>query len=324
MKALRFGKFGNPQDVLSVEEIPRPVPGPGEVLIEVHASSINPADVKNVQGAFKQTTLPRTPGRDLAGVIVEGDGGRIGEEVWASGGDIGFVRDGSHAEYLAIPAWGARPKPKALSMVQAASVGTNYITAYLGLIKKAGLKEGETVLVTGAAGGVGSSVIKIAKTKGARVIGVDRRAPDEAQHPGIDLALSSESDDVVARARDFTNGKGADVAFDCVGGPLFETSLKTLALNGRQVNITSVGQTRVAFDLLDFYRMQLTLFGLNTATLDTVASGEILDGLRDDFEQRLLTPPPFARTCTPEEAVEAYRQVGSGQAGGKIAIVFKG
>jgi NADPH:quinone reductase-like Zn-dependent oxidoreductase len=140
MKALRFSRFGDVQVVLHVEELPGPVPGPGEVLIEVHAASINPADVKNAQGSFPQTTLPRTPGRDLAGVIVEGDEERIGEEVWASGGDIGFTRDGSHAEYIAIPNTGARPKPKTLSMVEAASVGTNYITAFLGLIKKPGLR----------------------------------------------------------------------------------------------------------------------------------------------------------------------------------------
>ncbi len=323
MKALRFSQFGEVQAVLHVEELPRPVPGPGEVLIEVHAASINPADVKNVQGSFPQTTLPRTPGRDIAGVVVEGDDKRIGEDVWASGGDIGFTRDGSHAEYIAIPGRGARPRPKTLSMVEAASVGTNYITAFLGLIKNAGLKEDETVLVTGAGGGVGSSVIKIAKTKAARVIAVDRQAPDKAGQSGIDLALGSDSDDVVAAVRDFTGGKGADVVFDCVGGPLFEIGIKALALNGRQVNITSVGQTRVGFDLLDFYRRQLTLFGVNTALLDTIASGDILDGLRLAFEERRLTPPPLAGTCPLGEAVDAYRQVGSGAAGGKIVILFR-
>ena len=323
MKALRFGRFGDVQAVLHVEEVPRPVPGPGEVLIEVHAASINPADVKNVQGSFPQTTLPRTPGRDLAGVVVEGDEERIGEEVWASGGDIGFTRDGSHAEYIAIPKRGARPKPKTLSMVEAASVGTNYITAFLGLMKKAGLKEDETVLVTGASGGVGSSVIKIAKTKAARVIAVDRQAPDKARQAGIDLALGSEADDVVARVMDFTDGKGADVVFDCVGGPLFEVGITSLALNGRQVNITSVGQRRVSFDLLDFYRRQLTLFGVNTATLDTIAAGDILDDLRPAFEEQQLTPPPIAKTCPLAEAVDAYLQVGSGVAGGKIVILFR-
>ena len=103
MKALRFSNFGDVGAVLHVEELPTPTLAPGDVLVEVHASSINPSDVKNVQGKMKQTTLPRTPGRDLAGIIVAGDKEMIGEQIWAAGGDIGFTRDGSHAEYIVIP-----------------------------------------------------------------------------------------------------------------------------------------------------------------------------------------------------------------------------
>ena len=324
MKALRFNGFGEVEAVLHVEEVPKPVPGPDEVLVEVRAASINPSDVKNVQGRFGQTTLPRTPGRDLAGVIVAGDRDLIGQEVWASGGDIGFTREGSHAEYIVLPRRGARLKPKSLSMMEAASLGVNYLAAFIGLIEKALLKEGEVLLVTGANGGVGSSVIKIAKTRGARVIGVDRQAQDEgkARQRGIDLALGSDSDDIVNRVREYTRDKGVDVVFDCVGGPLFEVGIKSLGPNGRQVNITTVGTTRVSFDLLDFYRRQLTLFGVNTSLFDTVASGDILDGLRPAFEQGKLTPPEIARTCSLDEAVEAYGQIDKGVAGGKIVITF--
>ena len=269
MKALRFNGFGDVDTVLHVEELARPIPGPDEVLVAVHAASINPADVKNVQGRFPQTTLPRTPGRDLAGVVVAGDRDLIGKEIWASGGDIGFTRDGSHAEYIILPRKGARLKPGSLSMVEAASLGVNYLAAFIGLIEKAQLKEGEVVLVTGAGGGVGSSVVKIARTRAARVIGVDRQAPDErkARQSGIDLALSSDSDDIPYRAREYTDGKGVDIVFDCVGGPLFETGLKSLGLRGRQVVITAVGETRVSLDLLDFYRKELTLLGVNTNLL---------------------------------------------------------
>ena len=100
------------------------------------------------------------------------------QEIWATGGDVGFTRDGSHAEYVVIPKQAARPKPQNLSFNEAACVGRTYVTAYVGLIEKAQLQEGETVLVTGASGGVGSSVAKLAKTKSARVIGVDLQAPD--------------------------------------------------------------------------------------------------------------------------------------------------
>jgi len=323
MKALRFSSFGD-VSVLRVEELPTPVPGPGEVLVQVHASSINPSDVKNVQGKMKQITLPRTPGQDFAGVVVAGDKEIIGQEVWGTGGDVGFTRDGSHAESIVIPKTGARLKPKSLSMVEAASVGRNYVTAYFGLVQKAQLKEGETVLVTGASGGVGSSVIKIAKSMAARVIAVYRQAPEpeKTRQLGIDLALSSPSEDFVDRVKEFTKGKGVDVVFDSVGGPLFEVGLNTLGMGGRQVNITSVGNTRVSFDLPNFYRRQITLFGINTITLDSVASANILDALRPAFERGQLTPPEIARTCSLDDAVEAYRQVDNGTAKGKIVFTF--
>jgi len=323
MKALRFSSFGD-VSVLHVEELPTPVPGPDEVLVQVHAAAINPSDAKNVQGKMKQITLPRTPGQDFAGVVIAGDKKIVGQEVWGTGGDVGFTRDGSHAEYIVIPKKGAGPKPKSLSMVEAASVGRNYVTAYFGLVQKAQLKEGETALVTGASGGVGSSVIKIAKSRAARVIAVYRQAPEpeKARQLGIDLALSFPSDDFGNRVKEFTKGTGVDVAFDCVGGPLFEVALNTLGMGGRQVNITSVGNTRVSFDLLDFYRRQITLFGVNTIPMDAIASADILEALRPAFEQGRLTPPEIARTCALDDAVEAYRQVDGGTAKGKIVFIF--
>lgn len=324
MRALRFDRFGG-VSVLQVRELPVPVAGPGEVLVKVHAASVNPSDVKNVEGKMEGTTLPRVPGRDLAGTVVHGPKELIGQEVWAAGGDIGFIRDGSHAEYIAIPQAGARLKPKTLSMAEAASVGVNYITAFLGLVERAGVKSGEVVLVTGARGGVGSSVAKIAKSRGARVIGVDRDVldPSKAANFGIDLSLSSKSDHLEIQVKQFTDGRGADVAFDCVGGPLFERSLNSLGPKGRQVNITSVGDRRVSFDLIHFYHRQLTLYGVDTRALDTVDSGMILEKLRPSFEAGLLSAPATARTCGLADAVDAYREVGSGEANGKIVITFQ-
>jgi len=302
-----------------------PSPGPDEVLVQVHAASINPSDVKIVEGKTGHATLPQTPGRDFAGVVVAGDPELIGQEVWAAGGDIGSTRDGSHAEYIVIPKKGVRPKPKSLSMIKAASVGINYITAYFGLIEKAQLKSGETILVTGATGGVGSSVVKIARLKSARVIGVVRHplSPEKARVMGIDLMLNSDSDDIVNRVKQFTQGEGANVVFDCVGGPIFETVLNSLGVGGRQVNITSVGDRRVCFDLLDFYHRQLTLFGIDTMALDTIACSNILEGLRPGFEDGLLTPPEIARTCSLDEVIEAYRQVADGTAKGKIVLLLE-
>lgn len=319
MKALRFHQTGDLSN-LHIEEVPTPVPGAQEVLVRVHASSINPSDVRNVQGKFHQTTLPRIPGRDLAGVVVDGTNELVGREVWATG-DLGFDRDGGHAEYIALPENGARLKPASLSMVEAASVGVNYVTAFTGLITRAQLREGATVMVTGAAGGVGSSVIKIAKTKSCRIVAIERNpiSPDQIRRLGIDLALSSQ-DDIAQQIGKFTTGRGVDFVFDCVGGPLFEVGLKALGKGGRQINIVSVGTSRVSFDLTDFYHKSLTLFGVDSMALDTVASGEVLDTLRPLFEQRRLTPPDIARTCSLEEALEAYREIDRGSANGKIVI----
>src|SRR5512139_3037009 len=101
MKALRFNSFGD-LSVLHVEELPTPTPRPDEVLVQVHAASINPSDVKNVQGKMKKISLPRIPGQDFAGVIVAGDKKRIGQEVWGTGGDVGFTRDGTMRSLLSF------------------------------------------------------------------------------------------------------------------------------------------------------------------------------------------------------------------------------
>ncbi len=127
MKALRFAEFG-PPSVLRIEDVAIPEPGEGEALVHVKAAAINPSDIGNVAGRFKNTTLPRTPGRDFAGVVVKGT--RHGEEVWGSFPKLGIVRDGSHAEYVVVPAETLSLKPKSSSMAQAAPIGVPYITAW--------------------------------------------------------------------------------------------------------------------------------------------------------------------------------------------------
>ncbi len=133
MKALRFSSFANNLENLTIEQLPDPAIQPGEAKIKVVAACINPSDVKNLQGKMSATTLPRTPGRDFAGLVVDGPADLLNTEVWGSGGDIGFIRDGSHAEFLVIPIGAVSPKPRNLSFEQAACVGVNFITAYAGL-----------------------------------------------------------------------------------------------------------------------------------------------------------------------------------------------
>nr|BFE97692.1 hypothetical protein GCM10020185_82280 [Pseudomonas brassicacearum subsp. brassicacearum] len=106
--------------------MPTPVPGPDEVLIRVKAAGLNPSDVKNVEGRFPYTTLPRVPGRDFAGVIEQGPAHLLGKAVWGTGRGPGFLRDGSHAQYLTVPASGVALKPERLSFVQAAAMGVPF------------------------------------------------------------------------------------------------------------------------------------------------------------------------------------------------------
>ncbi len=327
MKTLRFHKFGS-FDNLTVETVPDPQPKPGEVVVRVRAASLSPSDAKNVLGKMEGTTLPRTPGRDFAGVVVNGPSQMIGAEVWGTGGDIGFTRDGAHAELLVVPIGGVRPKPKNLSFEEAAVVGVNFVTAWVGLIETAHFQSGETVLATGAAGGVGSAVTQIAKWKGGRTIGVDRApiSPEHQKEFGIDRDLVADPKDsyksMIDGAHQFTEAKGVNVVFDCVGGPLFEPCLKTLGQLGRQVNITSVGDRRVSFDLLGFYHHRLTLFGVDSRAYDTEASAAILERITPGFESGALKPVPIAKRFSLNDAVEAFTQVNEGALRGKAVFIF--
>jgi NADPH:quinone reductase-like Zn-dependent oxidoreductase len=273
------------------------------------------------------TTLPRTPGRDFAGVVTAGPPEMVGMEVWGTGGDVGFTRDGTHAEFIAVPAAGVRPKPRNLSFEEAAAAGLNFVTAWIGLVEAAHVKSGETVLATGAAGGVGSAVTQIAKWRGARTIGADRAAmsPELQKQFGIDYYSVLESTDgshLVADALAVTANKGVDIAYDCVGGPLFEICLKTLGQLGRQINITSVGERRVCFDLLDFYHRRLSLFGVDTRAYDTQACAMILEQLTPGFESGALKPLPVAKRFALNDAQQAYTDVNNGSLRGKAVFSF--
>jgi NADPH:quinone reductase len=327
MHALRFHEFGG-FDKLKLETIPDPQPGAGEVVVRVRAASVNPSDAKNVLGRMEGTALPRTPGRDFSGVVIDGPASMIGAEVWGTGGDVGFTRDGTHAELVVLPVAGVRPKPKNLTFEEAAAAGVNFVTAWTGLVEIAGFRSGETVLVTGAAGGVGSAVTQVAKWKGGRTIGVTR-TPVSAEHQreyGIDHSLVADANEGhrnwVDDALRLSEGKGVNVVYDCVGGALFEPCLRTLGYLGRQVNITSVGDRRVSFDLVDFYHRRLSLFGADSRAYDTEASAAVLDRLTPGFESGALKAMPVTKRFGLNEAQQAFARVNDGTIRGKSVFTF--
>ncbi len=314
MHAIQFEAFGDPS-VLEVVEVAAPTADKRTALVRVMAASINPSVVKNVEGAMKQTTLPRIPGRDFAGVVEAGPAGWVGAEVWGTGGDTGFTRDGTHAELIAVPVASLRRKPDTLSFDQAASVGVNYMAAWCG-IEAAGLKAGETVLLIGAGGGVGSAAAQIARRLGARVIGADRRAPrPDAPINTVAEKLIIGAEDLPAEVRAATGGRGANVVFDLVGGVMFRNAVNSLALRGRLVEIAATGKREVSFDLPDFYHNESQLFGVDTLKRDLTASAEVLDALTPGFVAGDYRAAPIAETCGLGEAQEAYRKVASGAAG---------
>lgn len=314
MRAVRFKAFGDPS-VLEVAEIAAPAIGETTALVRTMAASINPSDVKNVGGAMKQTTLPRTPGRDFAGVVEAGPAEWIGTAVWGTGGDTGFTRDGTHAEMIAVPVASLRRKPDTLSFDQAASVGVNYMAAWRGL-EAAGLGAGETVLLIGAGGGVGGAAAQIARRIGARVIGADRHAP----HPDAPILGSADkliigAEDLPAEVRATTDGKGADVVFDLVGGIMFRNAVDSLALRGRLIEIAATGRREVSFDLADFYHNESCLYGIDTLKYDLTASAAVLEALTPGFVAGDYRAAPITETCGLGDAQQAYRKVAAGSAG---------
>ncbi|WP_428487002.1 quinone oxidoreductase family protein [Rhodopila sp.] len=319
MKAVRITRFGKP-DVLAVEDIAAPPVNPHEALVRIKAASINPSDVKNVQGMMSQTTLPRTPGRDFAGVVEAGPPEWIGAAVWGTGGDTGFTRNGSHAERIVVPVASLRRKPAALEFDQAASVGVNFIAAWRGLVDGAGLRAGETVLVIAASGGVGNAAVQIARRLGARIIGTDRRPPI----PGAAIlragdARIADAADVPAAVRAATGGRGADVVLDCVGGVMFRHAFDCLALRGRLVELSATGARDVTFNLADFYHNESRLIGVDTLKLDLVASAEVLEALRPGFESGDYQPARITRRFPLRDAVAAYQAVADG-ADGRVVL----
>ncbi len=315
MQAVRFTRHGKP-DVLTVASVADPSMAEDEALVRIEAASINPSDVKNVEGLMAQTTLPRTPGRDFAGVVEAGPAAWIGAAVWGSGGDMGFTRDGSHAERIVVPVASLRHKPAALDFDQAASVGVNFIAAWRGLVTAADLQEGETVVILAASGGVGNAGVQIARRLGARIIGVDRRTPRSGSailQTGVSLV--AEAAEIPAAVRQATGGRGADVVLDCVGGVMFRHAVECLALRGRLVEMSVTGARDVTFNLADFYHNESRLIGIDTLKLDVTASAAVMEALSPGFEAGDYRPAPIARRFPLTEVVAAYEAVAAGTTG---------
>lgn len=233
MKALVCHTISDDFSGVELREIPRPTPGPGEVLLQVRATSINYPDLLLCQGKYQlKLDPPFTPGMDIAGEVIalgDGvDGFKLGDAV------CGGSKHGGFAEYALVPARGLWKKPNTFSFTQAAAYPAAYLTAYVSLVRRGGLQAGDTLLVHGASGGVGMAAVQVGKLLGATVIatgGSDAKLA-EVKAFGADHVLNT-ANGFRQQVKDLTQGKGANVIFDPVGGDIFDESVRCIAFDGR-------------------------------------------------------------------------------------------
>src|ERR1700744_1160202 len=264
-----------------------------EVLIEIKAAAVNPSDVKAATGLMPYAVFPRTPGRDYAGVLIDGPSGSVGREVFGSSGDLGIRRDGTHATHLSVELEATVEKARSISWEEAAGIGVPFVTAMEGF-RRAGIpKAGETVLVMGVNGKVGQAAVQIATWHGARAIGVVRKKEPYEGHANAAVdVIDASAVDVATRVRELTGGRGADIVFNTVGDPYFQAAHKSLALRGRQILIAAIERI-VQFNILEFYRGQHSYFGIDTLGLSSVATGDVLRELAPGFASGHLKPFPI-------------------------------
>ncbi|KOY00355.1 quinone oxidoreductase family protein [Pseudomonas nunensis] len=317
MKALQFDKTGDLSSLRYVE-VPTPVAGADEVLVQIKAAGLNPSDVKNVLGRFPYTTLPRIPGRDFAGVVVQGPQAMIGQEVWGTGRELGFFADGSHAQFVKLPANGVALKPTHLSFAQAASLGVPYTTAWDAL-ERSLVTSGTRLLVIGG-GAVGSAALALAKIRGAQVLAAARRVEQvkELQAQGFQTLQLDKPEDLGAQVNAVYAG-GADVIFDTTGFWL-PASVPALAPFGRIAIIAAPVDGLVQLPALALYRKGGSVVGINSLLYGVQACAGMLDQFGKFFDQDLLPLPEGLVESPLAEGVARYAEVNQGS-GDKVILL---
>ena len=343
MKAVIFDRFGGPE-VMEYRDVPTPEPGPDDVLVEVHAVTVNRTLDIHVResGDGRNPVLPLVLGVDPVGVIVAAGANvppaRIGERVAVAasvrcgkcgacldgrGPDcvatrhLGIHRWGGYAEYICIPADCTTKIPDNLGYAEAAVIFRHFPTAFHLLDCKAGLKEGESVLIMGAAGGLGNAGIQVGKYRGARVIagaGTDAGVA-LARDLGADEAINYRTEDLEARVNAVTNGSGVDVVFENIGAPdLWPAAFNSLGGGGRLVTAGAHGGGTVTLDVKRLYRRKLQLIGgagSDPRDLEATIAGASTGQFRAAIDRVL----PLS------EVAEAHRLVNERIVTGKVVLV---
>ena len=317
MKAIRIHEDGGPE-VLRYEDAPEPVPGTGQVLIDLRAASLNHLDGW-IRKGLPSVPKPRILGADGAGVVVSGDGFTPGDRVLINPGldhgdgrvtVIGEHTDGTHAERIAVPREQVYPIPEGLDFEAAAAFPLVFETAYRMLATKAALREDEWVLVWGIGGGVSTASLAIAKALGARVIvtSSSARKLERARELGADAALNHDEDDVPAAVKELSSG-GAHVVVDHVGEATWQRSLAAARADGRICVCGATSGPNPPAQLHRIWWKQLTVYGSTMgsrtdfeAVYELVSSGRAVPVIDHVF--------PLAEAAAAHERLEAGEQLG--------------
>jgi NADPH2:quinone reductase len=321
-------EFGS-AEVLRLDDVPVPTPGPNDLLVEVHACALNPIDFKVRRGALaKGRPFPIILGFDMSGVVRgmgEGvKGFAIDDEVYAS---PSLVRNGANAEFVCVDARMAALKPRSVDHAAAAALPLVTITAWEALLLRARVQRGETILIHAGGGGVGHVAIQLAKREGCRVLTTASRKEtiNLCHQLGADVVINYSDVGVVDFVRKETAGKGCEVVFDTVGGKTFDLSLDCVAPDGRV--ITCVG-TPSEFIPQKMFRLNATLYFefMGAAGLYGIRQekqGELLQAAAAVVDAGKLKPH-IGRVLRLEELAEGHRLMESGHAVGKAVVTVKG
>jgi NADPH:quinone reductase len=319
MKAIRAHEFGGPE-VLRVEEVPTPRPGPNEVLVRMHAIGINPVETYIRAGTYpRKPALPYTPGNDGAGVI-EKVGPKVnqfksGDRVYTAGSI-----SGTYAEFALCEIAQVHSLPANVSFAQGAAMGTPYATAYRGLFQRGHAKPGETVLVHGASGGVGTAAVQMARAGGLRVFGTAgsdeglKLAHELGGHEVFDHRAPEHFDKIM----NATGGRGVDVILELLANVNLGKDLTILAKGGRVVVIGSRG--RVEIDPRDTMQRDADIRGMVLPNTPSAELASIHAALVAGLENETLRPV-IAKELPLSDAAEAHRVVTESGAMGKIVLV---
>ncbi|MEW6022667.1 MAG: NAD(P)H-quinone oxidoreductase [Pseudomonadota bacterium] len=323
MRAIEITQPGKPE-VLQLCERPQPALKAGEVLIRVHAAGINRPDVLQRMGHYPVPPgASDLPGLEVAGEIVDGD---LGDSGFQKGDMVcALVQGGGYAEYCAAPLAQCLPMPQGLSAVEAASLPETFFTVWTNVFDRAGLKDGETLLVQGGTSGIGVTAIQLATAMGHRVFataGSDDKCR-ACEELGAERGINYRSEDFVEVVKSLTAGKGVDVVLDMVAGDYVAREIDCLADDGRIALIALLGGAKANVDLGQVLRRRLSISGSTLRPRPVAFKGAIAQKLREQVWPLFAAgkiKPVIYKTFPLEQAAEAHALMESSTHVGKIVL----